>query len=426
MNRRVFSNLIIGIFCIFSVNAHCEEVGDGTISGGGGGNGVVCFDSTSIVDQIHANGGYIDNAMLPNIVSIESYDLFEARQPRGMAGELVPQIIEPAEGERFLVYISRVMSRVNWTIPRLVGHANDALRRLDSNNIIRQPFGLEPVNDVNTVGLLDSGRCVLATLASHFFEGEKTYLHVDQRLFDHPRHGRTSRAVLILHEVLYMVARRQFHHADSRNTRILISYLIASNPEITLGDVYRAAVSLGFQSDEDLMMTYPAVIFAEANRQLDRMHREYTESFRQRAFVLTTRCLNGRRLILGEAAATAIPSLMDCRTFATDAASREGEFQERAIQFLAGLDGFFREWNVDVQGRFENEVIPELMRNTEKNPLMTDVHRAALRGLIVRLEGMHRRLWGMEVTIDDPEIQRQYRDLLSEAGALISLEQPLP
>ncbi|MGZ3697266.1 MAG: hypothetical protein ACXWP5_04165, partial [Bdellovibrionota bacterium] len=64
----------------------------------GGGNAVVCFDSPQVPAEIRSGTGELTDAALAHVTSVETYDLLEAKLPRGFQAN-APEIIPLLEGE---------------------------------------------------------------------------------------------------------------------------------------------------------------------------------------------------------------------------------------------------------------------------------------------------------------------------------------
>jgi len=244
----MMSKFIIFILVLFSAAA---KAGDGLAvarTGGdhsGGGNLRVCFDSNAAAEAVLSGNGEIPDESFAHIQSIEALDLYDAQRPRGFDQVEIP-LVEMQEGEKFIHYVDRILARVEQNLPRLSERLKthrDQLKK--SENIKFYDTSLKRVHDEATVSRVEEGNCVLATAAVQEKKGNLWLLSLDRRLFFHNRHSEMSRAVLILHEIVYALA-RELGQKDSSNTRILVGHLIANDPETKVYALAQVIRSLGF------------------------------------------------------------------------------------------------------------------------------------------------------------------------------------
>jgi len=223
----------------------------------GGGNSVVCFHDPAVVAQVKGNAGALSNQAIPHITFIEAFDLYEAKLKRGFPPK-APVLAEPHAGEAFLDYVERIIARSEISVPALAEIMRNSQKLLPEDHIVLNDHGIQGVQDVNSVGLIDSQNCVLATTAVQYKIEDQFYLHIDERLFFHPAHSEWSKAVLLLHEYLYRFAREK-GQLDSRNTRTLIAKLLSNSPNTLQTEVVRLGKDLGFleyENEESLGFYY--------------------------------------------------------------------------------------------------------------------------------------------------------------------------
>jgi hypothetical protein len=220
----------------------------------GGGNALVCFDDASIPALIRKDGGNLSNRFIPHVVSVETYDLYAARKAYGEAN-LLP--IE--DDEELLQYVKEVSDQIKVLVPQLAWMIEDSAAAVPENQILNQPFGLVKVDDVEASSPYDSRRCVLATMATHYLDNGSYFLHFDERLFEHKSHSKLSKAVLLLHEFVYMGARR-LGQTSSKNARELVGMLIRKKTGLTARQWIELARSLGFTKDGKPFYGYPGAL----------------------------------------------------------------------------------------------------------------------------------------------------------------------
>jgi len=221
--------------------------------GGGGGNAVVCFQkgNSELVEKIKEREGKIPDEVLAKIESIETLDLYQARQPRGLPS-VTPSLVPLLPNETENQYINRILARFDRTVPTISDLIRVSRKELSTDKIIMSPAPLKTVFDADELqSFEDSGDCVLATIAVQYSEGDLTYLHIDERLFNHPKNSQLSRNALLLHEYVYLPARKR-GQKTSRPTRDLVGVMLTETPVLSVGEVLRIATRLGFTKGVDL------------------------------------------------------------------------------------------------------------------------------------------------------------------------------
>jgi hypothetical protein len=211
----------------------------------GGGNAVACFESPAIVEDIRRNPDRIlPDEHVARITKVEVLDLHEADPAK---------ILPLGEGEKPAEYVARVRARFEQALPDVYHLIGDGMKMLPSDRVIMEPHGVIQLADTGTLAAPLPAECLLITMGSHFYgEGPgiidvyhpidwgTAFLHVDRRLFFHPRHSRLSRAILELHEYVYLVARRE-GAGDSAAARRLVRALVAKGPDATTDRVAELA-----------------------------------------------------------------------------------------------------------------------------------------------------------------------------------------
>lgn len=216
--------------------------------GSGGGNGLVCFSSKDVADAVKANKYIVKNEHLKSIESIEVYDLYEAKKRRGLSSDK-PEIIEIGESEEFYDYFDRLSKRFKNHNDLMAELVNMAKSLVPDSNIIFNNAAVKNQNDLGNV-TLPQDKCLIITMAAQVNYFEHYQVHIDERLFFHPRHSKQSQATLVLHELFYAIGRKHFKHSDSGSTRSLLRYLISYHSSVTEGSVSRALVDLNFSNGE--------------------------------------------------------------------------------------------------------------------------------------------------------------------------------
>lgn len=241
------NNMNIFVFIMASLLFEGASFAGGMDSGGG--QGFVCFDSKEVALSVMSNKGNIADEYIGNITSLETLDLFESKMKRGSTLS-TPMLISIGENENFEDYLERIIDRIEKNIPVLGQKIREAKLNFSNDNLIWADIGLIPVNDSNVVGAYDTPFCTLTTLAIQFKEENSDYLNIDPRLFLHQKMSNQSRAILFLHEYLYLIARKM-GKTSSRSSRLAISFLIRDDKKTTLKDVVENLYKLNLLSLEE-------------------------------------------------------------------------------------------------------------------------------------------------------------------------------
>lgn len=223
--------------------------------GSGGGNSLVCFtdrfveyrgNQVDIIQNIKENNNVLEDDHLPFISSIEFFDLYEAKKPRGF-DSVKPEILGIEDGESYYDYFDRLGERFDKSVYRLTDIVKEAKALIPDSQFVFHDSAVEYQNDLGSV-TLPSKKCMIITMAAQVNYNGFYEVHIDQRLFNHPKHSRQSKATLILHELVYAIGRKFYQHTDSGSTRNLIRYYISYHPSFTEGLIAKSVNELGFQS----------------------------------------------------------------------------------------------------------------------------------------------------------------------------------
>lgn len=242
----LFFGLITSLFLISS-NSYSRLDRGGM--GSGGGKGMVCFDSPEIADEVRDNEGIIPTEYINNITSVEMLDLYYAKLAKGSDASMA-NLVKEKEGENYLDYFVRILNRIERTIPFLGKEIVKSQEKFNNGQILFLTKPLTPMFDENDVGFNASESCSKTTMAVQYFKQGKYFLHIDMRLFFHRLHSERSKAVLLLHEYLYLISRNK-GETSSRRTRELIGHLIKNEEDTKLHQIIENVYFLGFLGDEN-------------------------------------------------------------------------------------------------------------------------------------------------------------------------------
>lgn len=245
LNRRALFFLMV--FVVNSILLSSFALASGGDSSGGG-NALVCFDDESVPFEIRKNGGNLSSKFIPHIVSVETYDLYAAKKAYGEEN-LQPFDIVNGFGTTPIKYATFIYKRLQSLVPKMSDEIQKSKNLTPVQQIYMQPFGIFKVDDVEADAPYDVKHCVLATMASHYYDNGSYFLHIDERLFMHPSHRKLSQAVLLLHEFVYMAGRRQGHES-SKETRSLVGMMLRQKTGMTARQWVDWVNALGFNGTE--------------------------------------------------------------------------------------------------------------------------------------------------------------------------------
>ena len=237
---------LIGITPLFLPLRSQADQGGGWSSGGG--NAVVCFHRASVARAVRRAGGVVPNSALRQIRSVEVLDLYEAKGLRDSAGN--PHVLIGLGGiegqtEPAIEYVGRLAARFRYSLPEMEELIRGHLEDFPHENVILHNGSLHPIRDIGSSPALPDPRCVLSTLATQQSLHGTNYLHLDSRLFLHANHSELSKAVLLLHEVLYRHSIMR-GESTSQSVRQVIGELITRSPDQTVASLRARFRELGF------------------------------------------------------------------------------------------------------------------------------------------------------------------------------------
>ena len=200
----------------------------------GGGNAMVCFDNVAAADSVRKNK-VLFNERLSEVTSIETYDLFEARQPQTANGNPTP-VMPLRNSEKYEDYTAAVAERFKKTFPTASQFVNEGAKKIKK---VIWTGALKDKDDMNHDLESGSERCAIVTMARQDADNEGgVTLRIDKRLFDHPKHTALSRSVLYLHEAIYAKG-IALGHTTSKRTRRILGLMIraagVSSKELIMG-----------------------------------------------------------------------------------------------------------------------------------------------------------------------------------------------
>ena len=224
----------------------------------GGGNAVVCFDHVAIANQVRSNGGVVHDAELEHITFIEMVDLYQAKKPRGLPPrkpQIVPvnEDLNVSDGDAIRDFFQKISRRFKFVFGD-VSKATENMSEALSDEMLR--FHPNPVHQMRDADLeieLHSPSCTFTTMAyNEIISEDLFYIHFDQRLFElgnkHTQHSRQSKAVLVLHEMIYLWARYMNQDSTSKKARDFVGYLISQNTGVSIQRFLEVADALGFMT----------------------------------------------------------------------------------------------------------------------------------------------------------------------------------
>lgn len=251
--KKMIKTLITSILLLMSTNSFGKFnrlLGEW---GSGGGNALVCFKQsvivrdggvTDIVSEIKKNNNTIPDIYLSYIKTIEMFDLYEAKKKRGIDSKK-SEIIEISTDENIYNYLERLGNRFKGKVDLMKEMITEGKELIPDTQLVFHEFAVEYQNDLGSV-TLPSSNCVISTIAAQVNYNEFYEVNIDDRLFNHPKHSKQSKATLVLHELIYAIGRKYFNHTDSGATRNLVRNYISYHDSITEGAVSKSLSDLGF------------------------------------------------------------------------------------------------------------------------------------------------------------------------------------
>ncbi|HAR43861.1 MAG TPA: hypothetical protein DCS07_14705 [Bdellovibrionales bacterium] len=223
----------------------------------GGGNGIVCFDHSAIADRVRANGGVVQDDDLEHIISLEMVDLYQAKKPRGLPPKppgLIPINEDNSidDGQAIAEYLEKIENRLRYIYPEQARGLGYLRKFLNDEALRFHPNPLHQMRDADLEIEPNSAQCTFTTMAyNEIITDEVVYIHFDERLFNlkntHTTHSRMSKAALVLHEYLYVLARlNDPKTVSSKKARDYLGYLITQDTGVNMMRFLQTAESLGF------------------------------------------------------------------------------------------------------------------------------------------------------------------------------------
>lgn len=208
---RVANVLILALALVSSSYAGNES--------GGGGSGIVCFKSSEAANEVRANGGIVPDKLINQIGALQSLDLQLAFMRKNFDGTS-REVFLAKKGQSFNDYFNELLLRLDQSYPELSNAMKPEMGFMQ-RNIFFRVNPLDRVIDENDVGTEDSDFCTLTNFAVQYRGLRGAVIHLDDRLYSHPKHSTSSKAILLLHEYIYSVLRKS-GATDSREVRSII------------------------------------------------------------------------------------------------------------------------------------------------------------------------------------------------------------
>lgn len=235
--RTIFTCLIL-----FTVNAYAGQ-------DRGGQNALVCFDSKEVENRVTKDDrGILKNWALPHIKSIQTYDLAYALRPRGFDNPKPQEILNIKSDETPSQYIERIKGRWRPIFPYISEVIESGQKVLNGPSTLHFDSSLEFVSDTKPEVLPS---CPLFTIAYQTGQNSTLSMNIDSRIYNHKKFSTLNKALLQLHEILYLHFRKLGAN-DSVGTRRLLSILIAKEINTEAGELISSINDTGFRIKNDL------------------------------------------------------------------------------------------------------------------------------------------------------------------------------
>jgi hypothetical protein len=199
------------ILILFSMNTLSQANSMGGGMGSGGGSGIVCFRTKEAAEFVRRNGGIVPDGLINQIGALQVLDL-------QLAFMTNRNLFLAQPGQSVNDYFSILLLRLKQSYPDIYASLElGALQR----NVLYRLNPLSRVLDENDVGTEDSDYCTLTNFAVQYSSVRGPVIHIDNRLYSHPQHSTSSKAILLLHESIYSVLRKR-GQTNSREVRDII------------------------------------------------------------------------------------------------------------------------------------------------------------------------------------------------------------
>ncbi|MCK5072916.1 MAG: hypothetical protein KAQ98_05780 [Bacteriovoracaceae bacterium] len=225
MKMNLYSCFIVII--ILSINVAVADYGG---MGSGGGKALVCFDSEYVADHVRNNDGTIPSSLLGRITHLETFDLYYSKIVNG------PKHVMTADkDESYHMFFNRIMEKIQEKGPFFARDILKSRKTLNDRIISFKNAPVDQTFDENYTGEMLLDVCSMTNIAvQKWDESVKGFrMHIDMRLFTHELFSEESKAILLLHEYLYFIARNK-GETNSKSTRVLISAIMSEDPQVDL------------------------------------------------------------------------------------------------------------------------------------------------------------------------------------------------
>jgi hypothetical protein len=212
---------ILSIAVLFTFFSHRALAEGGMASGGG--KGIVCFNNQQDLLTLRENDSVVKDEQIKNIGALQTLDL----QVSFMGGTITgttPSLDLALSDESLKQYLNRLISKLSLLYPE-IGKEINLNRETLEESIYWRINPLRPAFDENDVTDHYSEVCGLTTFALQYTIDDKVFIHIDKRLFFHPKHSVSSQAILLLHEFIYSILRKDGLN-NSRPVRHIIHELL--------------------------------------------------------------------------------------------------------------------------------------------------------------------------------------------------------
>jgi len=227
----------------------------GGVSGGGGGNGLVCFDDLAVIQNRSRELGSSNISLAPEKITFVS--VIDLIQAQGDAQTLdLPQL-----NESDCDYVERMLKEMKSLSPKLGNKLADSWARLVIEEQNSPPsigisgsfqqirdFGKlsEALTRLLTVRSFNGSKCGMITLAEQIRnEDGITHVWLNREVIGSKYHSAQSSGVLILHELVYSWA-RSLGQTTSENTRAAVTAWI-EHGNMDSEKMEKTFASLGFK-----------------------------------------------------------------------------------------------------------------------------------------------------------------------------------
>ena len=233
--KSVKRNLLLAVFLTTTAAMAAEP--EPLFAGGmdlGGGHGIACFANAEQAQAVKDQQGKIDSHSLEQITSLEPLDLAEAKASSDT-------LVEPYSGEEYDQFVERIIFYTESSSPAIGAKLRKAQEALWATYYSTP----HPIVAFFGKRISLSANCTYVQLAFQYMR--EAHVHLDSRLFFHPRMTVQGQATLVLHELVLSL----FGSDESSGTKTSAAVSVLLTAHLSPSEVTRRLTQLGLLQETE-------------------------------------------------------------------------------------------------------------------------------------------------------------------------------